>query len=569
MIRAAAFLRNVPILTGLPDTLLERLADQVAEVHVGAGAWILREGDLAESVFIVRSGRVEVVDEGPPEVLIRILRRGDVLGELALLHEGTRSVSAQARRDTELLELGRADFEALIMEAPTFAVGLTRAMGAQLAVSRTPVAAATPPQTVAVVGLDAAVRVPEVARGLADALGTHGSVATLAGGDLSAIDQAERDVERVVLQCGSDPAADWTALGVREAHLVLAVTSGTPDQEWLRQATALQGCELLVLGSGLSTGTLTELQPREVQVVVEAERRGAALEATGRRMAGRSVGLVLSGGGARALAHLGVVEELRSAGLHFDRIAGVSLGSLIAAATAMGLEAESAYEAFKRNFVTTNPTNDFTIPAYSLVRGAKTRRLLSQEFGDRRIEELPLRFFCLSSDLVAREPVIHRTGPVADAVFASLAIPGVFPPVATADGRLLVDGGVLDNLPVATMARTGEGPVIAVDVTGRMGQFAPARRQGLERLGRPMRRALTGSEAAIPRLGETIVRTLTVGSSDTVVAARLHADLVITPAVESVGLMDWRALPRVRELGRAATREALAGDSDVLKRLGV
>jgi NTE family protein len=314
MIRAAAFLRNVPILAELPDPLLERLADQVAEVHVGAGSWILREGDLAESVFIVRSGRVEVIDEGPPEALIRILRRGDVLGELALLREGTRSVSARARRDTELLELGRTDFEALIMEAPSFAVGLTRAMGAQLAVSRTPVAAASPPQTVAVVGLDAAVRVPEVASALADALGTHGSVATLTAGDLSAIDQAERDVDRVVLQCGSDPTADWTALGVREAHLVLAVTSGTPDRQWLRRATALQGCELLVLGPGVSPATLTELQPREVQVVVEADRRSAALEATGRRMAGRSLGLVLSGGGARALAHLGVVEELRSAG---------------------------------------------------------------------------------------------------------------------------------------------------------------------------------------------------------------------------------------------------------------
>jgi predicted acylesterase/phospholipase RssA len=105
----------------------------------------------------------------------------------------------------------------------------------------------------------------------------------------------------------------------------------------------------------------------------------------------------------------------------------------------------------------------------------------------------------VSCDLIAREAVLHRTGTVVDAVYPSLAIPGVFPPVATPDGRLLVDGGVLDNLPVATMARTGEGPVIAVDVTGRKGQFKRAQRPGLARLGRPVRRALTGSEAEIPR----------------------------------------------------------------------
>jgi predicted acylesterase/phospholipase RssA len=317
----------------------------------------------------------------------------------------------------------------------------------------------------------------------------------------------------------------------------------------------------------VSPAVIAELQPREVQVVADAALRRAALEATARRLAQRSLGIVLSGGGARALAHLGVIEELSAAGLRFGRIAGVSLGSLVAAATAIGLDSEAAYAAFERNF-TTNPARDFTIPTYSVIRGGKARRLLDEAFGERRIEELAVRFFCLSCDLVAREAVVHRTGPVADAVYSSLAIPGVFPPVATADGQLLVDGGVLDNLPVATMARTGEGPVIAVDVTGRIGPFSRARRPGLERVGRPLRRAMTGSEAPIPRLGETIVRTVTAGSIDTVAAARLHADVVITPDVEGIGLMDWDALARVRELGRVAAREALSADPGLSVRLG-
>jgi predicted acylesterase/phospholipase RssA/CRP-like cAMP-binding protein len=567
VIRTAAFLRNVPVLAGLSDDLLERLAVQTQEVHVHAGEWIIREGDAADSLFIVRSGRLEVIDEGPPEALIRILRRGDVLGELALLREGTRSMSARARRDVDLLELGRGPFEALIQEAPSFALGLTRALGAQLAASRTPVAAATPPQTVAVVGLDRAVAVREVADRVADALAAHGSVARLNTGDLGVIDQAERDADRVVLCADSDPEQQWTAECVREAHLVLALTSGSPDAAWMARPTALHGCELLVFGPAVAAEVIARLQPREVQVVADQTRREAALEATARRLAGRSPGIVFSGGGARAFAHLGVIEELHAAGLRFDRVGGVSLGSLVAATTAMGLEPTAAFDAFQRNFVATNPTNDFTLPVFSLLRGGKTRRLLGQAFGGRQIEELPLRFFCLSCDLVAREPVVHRTGPLAEAVLASLAIPGVFPPVATTDGQLLVDGGVLDNLPVATMARTGEGPVVAVDVTGRMGPFARPRRPGVERVGRPVRRALTGTEAPVPRLGETVVRTLTVGSIDTIAAARLHADVVIAPEVEGIGLMEWQALDRVRELGRAAARNALAADPDLPGRL--
>jgi predicted acylesterase/phospholipase RssA/CRP-like cAMP-binding protein len=557
----------VPVLAGLSEDLLAQLAERVSEVHVRAGEWIMREGEPAESLFIVRSGRVEVVDEGPPEALVRVLRRGAVLGELALLREGTRSASARARRDADLLELGRVAFEALIQQAPSFALGLTRAMGAQLAASRMPVVVATPPRTIAVVGLDPGVSVGQVAEGLADALALHGSVARLSAGDLATIDRAEQDADRVVLRCEDDAGSEWTQLCIAEAHLVVVASTGTPDPRWRELATALHGCELLVLGRAMADGVFNTLQPREVQVIAEPARQGAALEAMARRLAGRSLGVVLSGGGARALAHLGVLEELRAAGLRFDRVGGVSLGALVAAAMAAGFTTDNMYASFERGFVATNPSNDFVVPAYSLIRGTKTRRMLYDAFGDRRIEELPLRFFCLSCDLVAREAVTHRAGRVVDAVYASLAIPGVFPPVATPAGQLLVDGGVLDNLPVATMARKGEGPVIAVDVTGRTGNVKRAARPARARLGPSVRRALTGNEAEIPHLAETMLRTVTVGSSDTIAAARLHADLVITPQVGDVGLMDWKSLPRVAELGRRAAREAIDADPGLLDRL--
>ncbi len=114
-------------------------------------------------MFIVASGRLDIVHEGPPETLIRVLRRGDVVGELALLRAGTRSASVRARRDSELLSLGRDAFEALIREAPSFALGLTRAMGSQLAASRSPVVSATPPRTIAVLGVDRSAPASEVA----------------------------------------------------------------------------------------------------------------------------------------------------------------------------------------------------------------------------------------------------------------------------------------------------------------------------------------------------------------------------------------------------------------------
>jgi NTE family protein len=154
----------------LSDELLERLAGQINAVHVCVGTWIMREVEPADSMFIVRSGRLEVIEEGPPQALLRVLRLGDVLGELALLRDETRSASVQAPRDIELVELGRAGFQTLVKEAPSFAVSLMQAVGARLAANRASVAAATPPKTIAAVALDPAAPTAQVAETLADGL---------------------------------------------------------------------------------------------------------------------------------------------------------------------------------------------------------------------------------------------------------------------------------------------------------------------------------------------------------------------------------------------------------------
>ena len=184
-----------------------------------------------------------------------------MLGELALLSDTARSASARARRDTDLLVLHRDAFEALIQGAPSFALGLTRAMGAQLAASRAPLLDAKPPRTVAVLGLERGAPVDGAAAGLAQALRVHGTLAHLSGGDLATIDQAEGDADRVLLAAGVDSEEAWTQMSLREADLVVAITAGVPAPEWLQQADALRGCELLVFGAGIAPDARTARSP--------------------------------------------------------------------------------------------------------------------------------------------------------------------------------------------------------------------------------------------------------------------------------------------------------------------
>ncbi|MGH3563462.1 MAG: patatin-like phospholipase family protein, partial [Mycobacterium sp.] len=253
-------------------------------------------------------------------------------------------------------------------------------------------------------------------------------------------------------------------------------------------------------------------------------------------------GLVFCGGGARALAHLGVLDELEAAGLTIDRFAGTSMGAIVAAAAATGMDAAAidahVYEYFIRN----NPTGDYTLPSKGVIRGQRTVAGLRSFFGGRLVEELPKEFRCVSVDLLARQAIVHRRGVLADVVGCSLRVPGLFPPLIY-DGTLHVDGGVLDDLPVGTLAGT-EGPLIAVNI-----------RTG----GGPNPRAATEQRRLprIPSIADTLNRIMTIGSGMATAAELAQADVAIRPDVGDVGFLEWYQIDRAREAGRIATREAL------------
>ncbi len=548
---------------GFSGVIGAQLSDETERIRLGAGEWLFRQGDAADHAYLVHSGRIEIVSEYPTEVSLRQVKRGEMLGELALLMGGARGTSARASRDTELVRLSRAQFEGLLA-SPTFVFGLLRAIAAQLAELTAPRVEPATPGTIAVLGLDPAAPALRIGSELTTALRALGSVEQLdpdRARDPSEfrdmLKRAEAHSPHVVLSAGCSRREDpWMQFCAREADVVIAVTTGSPEPEWLPKLEHLEGCELIVLDAP-ANGRLLALRPREVQVIHGETELRDATRATARRLAGKSIGLVLSGGGARALAHLGVLEELEKTGVTIDRYAGASMGALVSALAAGGAGTGEMIEMCQRHVLDHNPSADYTFPAYSLIRGVKTRRVLHEMFGPRRIEELSRRWFCISSDIIARELVVHRTGSIADAVYSSLALPGIYPPIPTPDGRLLVDGSVMDNLPVQTMAQRAEGPIIAVDVSRRVGMPPRARRPGFERMSRQLRRLLTGYEQRLPKLRETILWTMALASTDTVNAALTHADLVISPRVEGIGILEWDALPRALEIGRRAAHEAL------------
>ena len=194
----------------------------------------------------------------------------------------------------------------------------------------------------------------------------------------------------------------------------------------------------------------------------DGDRRGD-MSRMARRLAGRSLGVVLGGAGARAFAHLGVLDVLLAAGMAVDRVGGVSMGAFVGGLLAAGHDSAAIDACCYEEWVRRNPINDYTIPRASLIKGRKLTAMLDRVFTDVNIEELSRSLYCASVDLHAGSLTVDRSGSLAEAVGASISLPLIAPPVRR-DQSLLVDGSLLDNLPLAPMSSSGEGPVLAIDI---------------------------------------------------------------------------------------------------------
>ncbi|MCE1162563.1 MAG: patatin-like phospholipase family protein [Thiomonas sp.] len=175
------------------------------------------------------------------------------------------------------------------------------------------------------------------------------------------------------------------------------------------------------------------------------------------------LGLALGGGAARGMAHLGVLRALAEAGIEVDIIAGCSIGALVGAVAASGSTdgLEATFKTF--DWRKTLSFFDVVFPRAGLIDGAKVTALVREHLPDTRIEALPIRFAAIATDLRSGAEVVLRSGDVIDAVRASIAVPGIFTPVR-AEGRVLVDGGLSNPVPVSVVRAMGADRVIAVDL---------------------------------------------------------------------------------------------------------
>lgn len=181
----------------------------------------------------------------------------------------------------------------------------------------------------------------------------------------------------------------------------------------------------------------------------------------------KNVTLVLSGGGARGFAHIGAIEEIESRGFIINSIAGTSMGALIGGVYATGKLNEFKEWAFNLDKQEIFKLIDFSFTNQGLIKGDKVFRTMKKFIPDANIEDLKIKYTATAFDMAQSKEIVFRNGSLYDAIRASISIPTVFTPFITGDS-VLVDGGVVNNIPIKNAVRTKNDKMIAIYVNSEV-----------------------------------------------------------------------------------------------------
>ncbi len=563
--RLAELVDMSSVFGALSETARAQVVDAFEVRDVARGTTVIHQGARGDGLYMVERGRlrVELVDDDGRRVALGEVGRGEVAGEMALITDGPRSADVVAIRDSRLAFLPVAAFDALVAQQAGAMRAVSTALIHKLEATAHGRRSTTSGATVVVVPVT-------------DTPRTHAAV-TLLQESLVATVAGARHASGATARAAVGPDAD--AAGFQEwcedaaAGLGGAVFATDPTYTPWTDACAQQADRIILVVDAASAATLRPIEseiergtgatrPRTELVVVHPataatprntkwwlsprrvdrhhnvrERSTTDAERVARLVSGRAVGVVFSGGGARGIAHIGVLRALQARGIPIDAVGGASIGSIVGGAVARG-DTPDAISAQIRAAVLDRSPVDLTLPTVSVAAGGRVTERIKEGAGGLDLEDGWLNFFCVSTNLTRRALDVHTTGPAWVAIRSSFSVPGIFPPMHNDVGETLVDGGVLDNMPVSTMRALHEGiTVIAIDVgankefTGAGGSPAGAV-SGWRALTQGVRKRAVGSAFGLPKL---LMRLTELGAGD----PGDLGDCYVRPALDGVSLLDF------------------------------
>ncbi|WP_310389477.1 cyclic nucleotide-binding and patatin-like phospholipase domain-containing protein [Roseateles sp.] len=579
---------------------IELLLQHLEWVEVSAGQALMTQGDAGDAMYLLLSGRLRtyISNEFGETRAVREIGRGQIVGEMSLFTDEPRSATLVAIRDSVLVRLGKARFKQLLTISGQVSIALTRQIIVRL---KTEGARSLPdkPVTIGVLPASAGLDHANFAAQLAQQLSGFGRVATVSAASIGldlgdpaicARPHSDTDATRriavhldhiesahdFVILIGDGGPTPWTERCCRHSdELLLLADADQPAQLHMIETQCLisrpprtDATEILVLlhpADRLSPqGTQAWLARRplagHVHIRPHLPRDLARLA---RLVSRNGVGLVLAGGGARGLAHIGIYRALTERGIEIDLVGGTSIGAVMAALVATDRSIDAVTVAAQKAFAS-NPTGDFNwLPMISLIRGRRMRRVVAGSIieltgHDAQIEDLWKNFFCIATNYSQAREQLLAQGSLLKSLLASVAIPGALPPVVLG-GDLLCDGGTFNNLPADVMrGRWGIGRVIGVDLgSNKPRRFEFDEVPGSLTLLRDSLRPRAKRRYKLPALSALLMNVTVLYSTSRQREVRKLIDLYFNPPLQRIGMLQWSRFDELVQLGYLHACEVL------------
>lgn len=566
-------------------------------VHLKGGDQLIRQGDPSDSMYFLIHGRLTAIFEQEDGSIKRLgdITIGQSVGEIGLLASQNRTASVYATRDAVLIELHKSAMLEVATHFPGLIMHVTRIVIARATSSYLNQKHVEPNKNIFLLTGSNQPLNHQFVESLGKALEIYGKVAVLHQENLEqmtgvSLDMLQPDTEgriNVVLQKAFDQIEEshdyvifwakenddhWFQIALRQADTIFSVklndSSHAPDQ---KESILFQPHSYLNLvqkyliimhpdGSVMPTNTKKFLEKRQVSLHhhVRMDRKDD-IERVARFISGNAIGLALAGGGAKGVSHVGVIEGLRAKGIPVDFFTGTSAGAMVAGLAALDHPEKEFWQKAKEmaSQAPTRRKHMNFFPVVSIMKGKHLDNFLHFHYGTCDIEDTWINFLCIASNLTEKSKVTFRSGSLAKSIRASIALPGVFPP-AVHGNSLLLDGGLLENLPVDTLAEYPVGKIIAVTVhekkNYKLGYTSVPDSWELIKQKFKKRK----DRLKVPSISTIMMESIVLSSYSKYNNSLQRADLHIQPPLGKIGMMDWDAFEKLVEIGKKHTLEILS-----------
>lgn len=559
----------------LSEEALNALAESLDVITIAGGEEVIREGADSDSMFILVRGRLRVsrIDSSGKRLLYNEVLPGDCVGETGMILKQPRTADITSMRESQIAVLSEEKYEKLIAQHPAelnraFAQAIYRHLRHDRRVAERRRA-----QSFFLIPIHDRVDIDVFTAQVKKQLSKYGSTVVVAshliGSDTKEdqpidLDHLEAQYDYIIYQ-GQLNAGEQLDDTFQHSDQVVFVADGTEDHHITELELNLHSrLDIALIRSHLAIvypdstiqcgdrvlwneGRNTE---RVYPIKLTSEDDFGRLV---RFLLGKAIGVVLGGGGARGFAHLGVLRAFEESGIPVDIIGGNSMGALIGACYVAGMPRESIHKEILRY---SKGGMKLTLPLVALMSNKNLKSAFQEALGDVNIQNLWTPYFAAACNLTTADTLVLTDGPLWQGVLASNSPAGLFPPVVV-DGQLLVDGAILENVPVQAMRqrlstplerRRGNGAVIAIDVDVK-GAFEVGKDVTSLSAWNKLKSYFEKNHEVLPGIVDILMQVAHIGGLAQRQTTKFAADIYFEPPLSKFSIMDYKSAEEIIEVG--------------------